>query len=190
MTNDLQRLKEGMTSAVLRHLPTLVDLLTSMDATSRQYDALNSVIEHAQQYERARRVTKRDVVHVGAARRSRREPSTKSVADMLAVHGFEHTTTGGGCDAFVRTDKGGDIEEMITSVENEAQAPTRLDERCVVVTYENWKFPDGRDGGMDVKADSSPEEATLSDILAALNNPSDEYTLLELRLHNGLHKRS
>jgi hypothetical protein len=31
---------------------------------------------------------------------------------------------------------------------------------------------------------------TLAEALAALENPSDEYHLLELRLHNGLHKDS
>lgn len=90
--------------------------------------------------------------------------------------GFVFEGTGGGCTALIRRD--GDTEELIT-VYDEAEAPTRLTDRVAVGYWEAGDFKTGT---------GSDGEYTLADCLAALENPSEEYHLLELRLYNGFHK--
>jgi hypothetical protein len=101
-----------------------------------------------------------------------------AIEERLAKHGFKLQETGGGCTAYVRND--GEVTEYLT-VEDDPTAPTSLTDRIAV----------GTDNG-DWNGDTSVALVgyTLAEALAALENPSDEYHLLELRLHNGLHKDS
>lgn len=97
-----------------------------------------------------------------------------TITERLARHGFVLEGTGGGCTAYVRRSADG-FEELIT--DDDAQAPTRLDSVAWVSNYDNGGPTDDM------------ETATVREMLAALDNPSDEYCLLSLRLANGLHKR-
>lgn len=99
------------------------------------------------------------------------------IKERLGEHGFTLEHTGGGCTAWTRYD--GEMVEMIT-LNDAPQAPWKLSDNVAIGTYAE----DVEDLGDEVTL----RGYTLADVLAALENPSDEYFLLELRLHNGLHK--
>lgn len=97
----------------------------------------------------------------------------------MARHGFYLQETGGGCTAYVRLDnpRRPEVEEIVT-VAHGPHAPEALTDAVVVSS--GWEDNDDR---------AVTQGYTLADVLAALDNPSDEYALLDLRLHNGFHKR-
>lgn len=96
-----------------------------------------------------------------------------SIQQRMQAAGFQLETTGGECTAYVRN--AGDIEELVT-LANEAKAPQSLSDAVAVGIQLD---------GVDADAVAG---YTLADVLAALENPSDEYVLLSLRLYNGFHR--
>lgn len=98
-----------------------------------------------------------------------------AIVEAFKQYGFELVSTGGNCEAFVRND--GAIEEIVT-LEDDPMIPTKMSDKVAIGTQE---------------VDGDPCEQpltgfTVTDVLAALRNPSDEYHLLSLRLDNGFHK--
>lgn len=99
-----------------------------------------------------------------------------SIKERLAKHGFHLEYDGSESDPdsyYVRRDETGEVAEFI-QVQGSRHAPERLTQSCYVWDECNGKF-----------GDDEPWHS-LADILNALDNPSEEYTLLTLRLFNGL----
>ena len=97
-----------------------------------------------------------------------------TLSARFAARGFVLEHTDGGCSAFVR-DAGGandDIKEYVTLADDNA-APTRSAQRCRASLV--------CDG--EVAWDTV---LTCDAILRCLEDPSDEYTLLNQRLDNGV----
>lgn len=103
----------------------------------------------------------------------------RSIKARMLAHGFEFCHTGGNCTAYVRDD--GEIEEWITEGD-EGRVPIRQSERVTIGTGTEDQHLTGE---VDLV-----QNYTLGDVLAALDDPRDEYYLLALRLHNGYGKRS
>jgi hypothetical protein len=97
----------------------------------------------------------------------------------MAKHGFKLENTGGNCTAFIRND--GQIEEIVTRW-NDPSHPTKLSEKVIIGTYEI-----GTDGE-PINNDDMATGYTFGDVLKALDNPSEEYFLLDQRLYNNFHK--
>lgn len=104
----------------------------------------------------------------------------RTIIERMLAAGFALQETGGGCTAFVRSD-GREIEEVVT-LEGEPTAPTQLSDKVAVGTYYDCDPQNPTQG-----ASGMLDGYTLADVLAALENPSEEYFLLELRLYNRLH---
>lgn len=104
--------------------------------------------------------------------RSRCIPSRRSFHRTLTDHGFYlDKYRGGNCSAYVR-DLGDKMEEVIT-LADEATAPSRLTDKVSV-----WVgYPEQGDDGRTLTA-------TAEEVVAALEFPSEEYTLLGLRIEN------
>jgi hypothetical protein len=115
---------------------------------------------------------------IDAEKRREAEDAAPTVEDRLEKHGFTFEWTGGNCSAFTRSD--GQVREMITLADS-PEAPELLTDMVDVGTYDN--------DGEPITNYDIVSGYTLADILAALENPSDEYYLLSLRLHNEFHKR-
>jgi hypothetical protein len=107
---------------------------------------------------------------------------TPDIKAHLAYHGFTLVGMGGNLTAYSRQDDPTDPEviEYIYSAEAEGFAPERRDEG-IEVCLENTTDEERR-------IEVATSGFTLADALAALDNPSEEYHLLNLRLDNGLHK--
>lgn len=94
--------------------------------------------------------------------------------NKLRQHGFTLQPVGGNCVAFIRREPDG-METWLS--DGDGSVPSALDDAVVI-----WE-------GV---ADADEEGVTLTgyslrDVLQALDNPSDEYVLLSLRLFNNLH---
>lgn len=103
-----------------------------------------------------------------------------SLIDRMLAAGFELQNTGGNCTAFVRRHDD-EIEELVT-MEDDPTAPRELTDKVAVGTNYNCSPTDPTQGSSGMLTNY-----TFGDVLAALENPSKEYVLLELRLYNGLH---
>ena len=99
----------------------------------------------------------------------------QTIAHRLAAVGFTLQHTGGNCTAYVRSSDDGNTEEWIT-LDPDSIAPSRLRDRCSVSSLTDARTADA--AWSDV-----PQVATLAEILAILEAPS-EYETLELRLAN------
>jgi hypothetical protein len=96
----------------------------------------------------------------------------------MARHGFELQGTGGNCTALVRVSPDGEIEELIT-LQQESAAPEAITDLVHVSTNNR----------IDGVQDDHPTPARMCEIVAALEDPSEEYALLDLRLQNGIGQR-
>lgn len=97
------------------------------------------------------------------------------IEDKLNQHGFTLQPVGGNCVAYIRKEPYG--EETWLS-DGDGSVPSSPDDPVVI-----WEcLPDELgDVGCSITG------YTLRDVLRALDNPSDEYVLLSLRLFNKLH---
>lgn len=120
--------------------------------------------------------------------RDRRKPEfSERMADVVLSRmeraGFHLIEKDGG-SAFERLDDEGEIQELVTR-EREATAPQALTDTVSITTNAGCSPSDPTAGSSGII-----DGYSLAEVVRALEYPSDEYTLLELRLHNGFGKRS
>lgn len=99
------------------------------------------------------------------------------LSNRLATFGFHVSELPDGRPAYVRSD--GQISEVITNADDRGLLPA-FRGNSDLYTIDDDAIAVGTD------SDTEPVRVSMPNILAALSDPSDDYVLLSLRIHNGL----
>lgn len=100
-----------------------------------------------------------------------------TIEERLNTHGFYRDLRGNGVIEYERQDETGEIVEVIALTYPDAG--WRMDAPVEVTTYCNTSEDDPMQGTGGIV-----DRYTLADVLRVLDDPRDEYALLDLRLYN------